>query len=585
LIGKAPTPGTTDLFGAIADLPDVPTLLVLDDVDPAHLECVGLAQRLLLAAPKLQLLVTCRRPLGLGEECVFRLTPLSCVPPRDHAGPSAAAELFLARAHDASAAEFRPKERELQAIEQVCQLLEGVPLAIELAAQQLATHRLGDLPGLLEHNQSWLASADQEVPRHRSLREAVGADYLLCEEAVRAVWRRVSVLVGPFAESTAAYVCEGGGILPEQVPFGLTRLVSSGVVQRLGDVGGVRAPRYRMTRAARDFGMEQLVKAGEFPVTAERRMIHCRQTAAVAENLWNMGCQRQAVELVADLHADFQAAVRHAITHREHVERAVEGVAGLWFWWMVYGHVEEGRSALLALLPLCPSDSPVLVRNWWLAAWLSVDDDPQRAGQLLARAWQAAILAGDDATIGRVSYVQGELAWRQLDARTAATHYSQAADTIPNRAPGGPSPAVSLAALAVAQIAIARRDARRSARRALTDPSVRSDAWATTLARYAQACIDHHDGHPRRAARRARRTLDALDPTLPAAQGTAALRQLINDVEEQARPPRQHPRLPAPRVGTPLSAQATGRSDPAPLPSYRKPGGVNDRVIPGAEFT
>ncbi|AZP22297.1 hypothetical protein EJC51_43145 [Streptomyces aquilus] len=537
----------TDLFAAVADLPALPTLLVLDDVDPVRLECAGLVQRLLMALPTLRVLVACRRELGVGEERVFRLAPLDCRSPRDTGRPSAAMELFLDRARLA-VADFRPTESDLRAIEEVCSVLEGVPLAVELAAQQLGAHAPADLPRLVTHNQCRLSADGRSVPRHRSLREAMAAEYLLCEEDVRAVWRRVGVLQGPFTEETAVFVCAGGGVAAEQVPFCVARLVSSGILERLDGPGGISMPRYRMRRAPRDFGFEQLTGTKEFRVAAERRMLHCRRTAAVAENLWSTGCQRQAVELVRERQADIQAAIRHAVARQEHVEWAVETMVGLWFWWMVYGHVEEGRRALLRLLSLpAPADSPVRREGWWLAAWMCADRDPRRAGELLARAWRAAVLAGDDATVGRVAYVHGVLACRHHDVHSAAAHFRQAADTIPALAPGGPTPAVSLAALAVAQLRSAPDDARHSARRALTHPSVRTDAWAIMLARHAQALLDHHDGRPRRAARRARRALEALDPTLPDPRGTAALRQLLSEAGERAARPRHGSLLPPSR--------------------------------------
>ncbi|WP_405741917.1 hypothetical protein OG885_42295 [Streptomyces sp. NBC_00028] len=547
LAGGAPASRSTDVFDVAAGLPPLPTLLVLDDVDPVHLECVGLVQRLLMALPTLRVLVTCRRPLGVGEERVLRLAPLDCRAPRDAERPSPAAELFVYRAR-AVVRGFRPGKADLEVVEQVCSVLEGVPLAVELAAQQLSVSSLADLPDLVLRNQCRLTASGRTVPRHRSLRAAVRAEYALCEEKERAVWRRASVLLGPFTEEAAAFVCAGGGVAPEQVPFCVARLLSSGVLERLDEPGvGVRMPRYRMRRAARDFGIELLTEANEFPVAAERRLIHCRRTAAVAENLWSTGCQRQAVELAQEGHADLQAAISHALAQGEHVEWAVESMVSLWFWWMVYGHAEEGRQTLLDLLSLPPADSPARCEGGWLAAWMCAESDPERAGRLLARAWRAAVLAGDDATIGRIAYVHGVLALRHHDAGEAAAHFQQAADIIPPDAPGGPSPAVSLAALAVAQIRSAPDDARHSARRALTHPSVRTDAWATMLARHAQALLDHHNGYPGRAARRARRALEALDSTLPVPDGTTALRELIEDVGEQADRPRRGALLPLPR--------------------------------------
>ncbi|MEU6578985.1 AAA family ATPase [Streptomyces sp. NPDC046805] len=557
LTGKRPRPDARDVTRALRG-PHAPcaqrVLLFLDDVDPGHAECLHLVQQLLMAMPALHVLVTSRRVLGLGDEHVLRLAPLCVEAPDDHDGPAPAVELFLARAR-AMAGEPGTEEVEPEAAQEVCRLLEGVPLAIELAAAQTTRHSVGELAELLERHQCWLSSPHPAVRRHRSLREAVGASYVLCERGLRTVWGRASIFEGSFAETTATYLCAGGGVKPHRVPAYLAQLAAVGVLEPVNDPGGVRQPRYRMTRAAREFGAERLREAGEFPVAAERRVLHCRGVAEVAENLWSTGDQRQAVHIVQDEQADLTAMVQYALIRTDHAEAALETVVNLWFWWAVYGRAEEGRAHLTRLLPLCDDDGPVMVRALWLAAWLTVGSDPRTARTLLGRAWPAAVSAGDDATVGRIAHVQGLLALRLQDAEGAAAHFREAADVIPAYAPGGPSPAVSRAALAVTQAGFAPAAAWRSAHRALAaHPGVRDDLWATVLARHALALVDYRRGHTGRAWRRARRALATLDDGLPAPHGSAALRQLVADIETGV-PGRLRPcSVPMPRTGEPLPA-------------------------------
>ncbi|MGW0186268.1 ATP-binding protein [Streptomyces sp. NPDC003362] len=525
-------PGT-DVIALVRDLHAAPVLLFLDDVDPVHAECVGLVQRLLMAVPDLRVLVTARRVLGLGDERVLRLAPLSCEVPDDPGAPGPAVRLFVERAR-AAARGFHAGDEQLRAAAEVCRLVEGVPLAIELAAAQTPRLPVGELAGLLRRDQGWLSSPHPTLRRHRSLREAIGAGYVLYDRAVRIVWDRASVFVDSFAESTAVFLCAGAGVRADQVPACLAQLTAVGILEPVGGTGGALQPRYRMTRAAREFGAERLREAGELPVAAERHLAHCRRAAAVAENLWHGGSQRQAVQVARDEHAEIGAAVRYAVAHPEYAHGALEAVVGLWFWWAVYDSAEEGRRHITHLLPLCEPDSPVAVRALWLAAWLTAAADPLEARTLLGRAWPAAVLAGDDATLGRIAHVQGLLALHEHDAPAAAAHFQQAADGIPYGAPGGPSPAVSRAAAAVAQAAFAPGAARRSARRALADPDVRDDTWACLLARYAQAVVDQRDGHRGRAWHRARRALGGLPAGPPSPQVVAALRQLVADIESGA---------------------------------------------------
>ncbi|MGW0992213.1 ATP-binding protein [Streptomyces sp. NPDC002520] len=549
---------TTARLVPAADPSPRPTLLFLDDADPVRTECAGLVQRLLMEAPGLRVLVTCRQALGLGDERVVRLAPLGAEP---------AAELFLARAR-AVVPGFRAERDELACVTRICRLVEGLPLAVELAAAQLArdpsVHALAER---LEHGQCWLAAPGPALRRHRSLRSAVGAAHLLLDRPARVVWSRSSVFAGAFTEPTAAYLCSGAGVAPHQVSACLARLAAAGVLETVGESGGVRPPRYRMTRAARDFGAERLRAAGEFPVALERHVLHCRRLAEVAEDLWNTGNQRQAARLVQDEEEDLTALVESVLARpdapAEHVAAALGAVVDLWFWWAVHGHAEEGRAHLARLLPRHTADDPLAARARWLAAWLHAPGDLATARTLLGEVWPAAVLAGDDALIGRVAHVQGLLAWEQGDARTAVECLRQAADIVPVYAPGGPAASVSLAALAIVQAPLAPGAARRSARRALAHPGVREDAWATALARYARACVDHHQGHSGRARHRAGRALAALDtgavlpgvlrtpdvPDMP--QVRAALRRLLADIESGTRTGLPVPdAVPAPRTGT-----------------------------------
>ncbi|MGW5043466.1 ATP-binding protein [Streptomyces griseoluteus] len=553
-------PSLADLVAALRDTAGRRSvLLLLDDADAVRTECAGLVQRLLMDVPGVRVLVTCRQALGLGEERVLRLAPLAS---------DAAVELFLARARDAAPG-FRADGAESVAVARICRVLEGVPLAVELAAGQLeAEPSARALADRLEQGQCWLAAPGPALRRHRSLRSAVGAAYLLCERPERAVWSRSSVFQGVFTEPTAAYLCAGAGVAPHQVPTCLAQLAAAGVLETLDEPGGLRPPRYRMTRAARDFGAERLRAAGEFEVAVERHVLHHRRLAEVAEHLWHAGDQRQAARLVRDNTAELTALVEYASRPEApaaQVTAALATVTDLWFWWTVHDHGEEGRAHLARLLPRATADDHLTARARWLAAWLHAPGDPATARTLLGQVWPVAVLAGDDALIGWVAHVQGVVAWERGEARTAAECFRQAADIVPAFAPGGPAPAVSLAALALAQARSSPGAAGRSARRALSSPGVRDDAWATALARYARAYTDHHQGHTARAWRRAHRALATLDarvslpgtldsPDIPSVR--ASLHRLLADIGAPRTP---RPTVPAPRTDTSMPSRTSSR--------------------------
>ncbi|MEV4232609.1 hypothetical protein AB0J81_37195 [Streptomyces bobili] len=208
------------------------------------------------------------------------------------------------------------------------------------------------------------------------------------------------------------------------MPSLLAQLAAFHVLEPVRDPGGLRQPRYRMTQAARDFGVERLREAGEYEVALELRAAHCRQIAVVAENLWASGCQDQAVRLVQEEQAELTSMLRQALCRPDQAETALETVVSLWFWWTVFDHGEEGRGCLLRLLPLRPTDSDT-GRGRVLAAWLGAGCDPQGARALLGLAWPAAVLAGDAAAVGHIAHVQGLIALHEGDQRAAAEHFAE----------------------------------------------------------------------------------------------------------------------------------------------------------------
>lgn len=562
--GGPPGPRDADATEAASAVSAGGLLLVLDDVDPVHTECAGLVQRLLMAVPALRVLVTARRALGLGDERVVRLAPLAVDCPAGARGPSPAVELFLSRARGGPPL----TDDDLPDVTRVCRLLEGVPLAIELAAGQLAEGTVCELATRLETDQCWLTGPGPLLRRHRSLRASLGAVHALCDETVRRVWHRAGVFAGPFTEAAAVQLCSGDGIEPHLVPSCLAVLSAAGVLQVIGEPGVVRPHRYRMTRAARDFGAERLSRAGESQEVLVRHAIHYRGVAAVAETLWNMGLQHQAAQIVLDEHDELMALAGRPQGRTDgsdesaYTTNALEAVLHLWFWWAAHERGAEGSRLLLGLLRHVRTDSPLVARGRWLAAWLLTAQDPWTAQRLLDLAWPTAVMAGDDALLGRIAHVRGTLAWQRRDPEAATRAYREAADTIPEGAAGGPRAAVSLAALSVVQAESSPEAAVRTAHRALARPDNHDDAWAAALAQYALAHADHRAGRTGRALRRVHRTLARLDAEPGAApQARTALLRLLDHIGRACGTSPEtagvrRPFVPVPRAGAPAPSTA-----------------------------
>ncbi|MFF8644187.1 hypothetical protein [Streptomyces sp. NPDC015345] len=390
---------------------------------------------------------------------------------------------------------------------EICRRLEGVPLAIELAAAQAADHSLAQLARMLESARGWPGTVDAPLRRHRSLRAAVGAGYALCGTEERTVWARLSVFAGDFDEDAAAFVCGGGGLGAQDVPAALARLVLASVVEPVRDPGGVLSPRFRLSAAVRGFGAERLESAGEAAAAISRHLYWYGHVASTAHHLWSTGLHERAVALVRDEEADLRAALARRPSGADQASMALTLAVDLWFWWALCGNAPEGREHLLRLLPLGRTDTLVRRQALWLAGWLAVCTGSPDAAETLGQAWRVALLAGDDATVGRVCHTLGALALDEGRTERAIAHLREAADTLPAHAEYGPPVAVSWALLAVAQARVAPGDATRSIRRASAGPQPRHDLWTRSMTQYAQALVDHVRGRRSRAWRRAHKAL------------------------------------------------------------------------------
>ncbi|MGW0734054.1 ATP-binding protein [Streptomyces sp. NPDC002851] len=564
-------PGPVDLSDPkdaerlVAWLADRRMLLFLDDLDPARAAGIRVLPSLLERAPGVRVLVTARQPLGLGDERVLRLGPLPVTvtsyesyaayeASRSRARevheaseadgnrqrdvrPGPGMRLFLARARAArpepsapSAHEREGEDNHLAAVEEVCRILEGVPLALELAAAHSARIPVENMARLLTLSQSWLVGPEQGLRRHRSVRTAVSSGFTLCERRERIVWARLSVFAGEFDERAAVAVCAGSGVGADEVPAALARLTMASVLETVRDPGGVRPGRYRLPGAAREFGAERLRVADESVVVAGLYRHHYGRVAGIAHALWHGGRHGQALRLLREEAENVRYALRTAPEEGEEAEEALRTAVDLWFWWVVGEREAEGLDLLQRLIHHGPVDGRLRTRGLWLAGWLAVHARDPRAGDLLGRAWRVAVLDGDDAMVGRTLHAQGVRAHLAGDAERAVGYLEEAARITPPYADYGPSVAVSWAALAVAQSRHAPRAALRSARRALADPELRQDAWARAIAQYARALAEYRLGRTGRAWRWAHKALAVLEG-LGATSRVACLEALVRRIE------------------------------------------------------
>ncbi|WP_223853497.1 ATP-binding protein [Microbispora bryophytorum] len=228
-------------------------LLILDTCEHLVDACAHLTQKLLDTAPHLRILATSRRSLNAPGEYTASVPPLTLPGdnPSDNPFTNEAVELFGARA-SAVVPDFAVDEDNITAVTELCRRLDGIPLAIELAAVRLRTLSVEQILALLADRFSLLAGASRTaLPRHQTLRAAIGWSHELCEPAERLLWARLSVFAGDFELEAARHVCAGDALPSDRILDVIGGLVDKSVLLSFPTPGRSALPADRHAAAVR----------------------------------------------------------------------------------------------------------------------------------------------------------------------------------------------------------------------------------------------------------------------------------------------------------------------------------------------
>ena len=417
------------LVGRLADvIADGQLLLVLDSCEHL-LDATGvLVDALLRSCPRLRVLATSRHPLGLDGEAVLAVPPLP-TPPAD-AGPDAfsydAMRLLVDRAQAAvPGIEFGA--RDAGPLAELCRRLDGIPLAIELAAVRLRTLSPQDVVARLEDRFALLARSGPAVPeRHRSLRATMEWSQELLSEPERLLWQRAAVFAGTFDVAAAEAVCADSPLPAGQILDAFTGLVDASL---LDVVRHGSAPRFRMLDTVRSFGLDLLARAGGTDKARGRHLDWCAREAASASEQFITPAQVQAFDRLDAVHAELSAAINHCLHTPGLLETGLRIACDLWLYWEARGHLTEGRRLLEALLDACPPQSTERARGVTVAGFLALGaTDPDTAEPLLQEG-RALGLAGDQQfTVAMATQYLGQAALFHRDLARADGLLRHAAD-------------------------------------------------------------------------------------------------------------------------------------------------------------
>ncbi|MBB4936052.1 putative ATPase/DNA-binding SARP family transcriptional activator [Streptosporangium album] len=319
-------------------------LIVLDNCEHVVEAAAALADQVLAACPGVRVLATSREPLGITGEMTWPVPPLD-LPPGD-GDPGEALGYPAVRLFTERAAAVRPgyrPEAEAAAVVRICRELDGMPLAIELAAARLRSlsaeqiaHRLDDRFRLLT------GGSRTALPRHQTLRAVVGWSWDLLDEQERTLARRLSAFAGGAALDCAEAICSGQGLARADVLDVLARLVDKSLVVAHSHDAVVR---YRMLETIRAYAAERLAEAGEHDRVRLAHAVFFTELAETSDPGLRGAGQLAAVAAMAAEHDNLSAALRWTVeTARFDLALRMVGALG-WYWWLRGYRIEGARRA------------------------------------------------------------------------------------------------------------------------------------------------------------------------------------------------------------------------------------------------
>ncbi|MGW5740804.1 LuxR C-terminal-related transcriptional regulator [Amycolatopsis sp. NPDC003861] len=392
-------------------------LLVLDNCEQLIDDVADMVAQLLAAAPLLRVLATSREPLMLESEQVIVVPPLS-VPPASSewstsdvlvgAMPYDAVQLLATRAAAAGVPGFAASA-DGALVAQLVRRLDGIPLAIELAAAGLYTRSVADMVAQLDDQLGLLVNGRRDTPQHhQSLHAAIQWSHRTCSSGQRTLWARLSVFSASFDIDDVQAVCAdstddtpGTTVDGEPVTQLLDALARKSIVSVERDTGG--SVRYRLLEAIRQFGQEEL--AGLDSAEPDRWRIrhagYCRHLAVEAASAYFSARDVEMIGRVRKAMPDIRSALDWCLSQPAHHEMALQlavalGEARIWF------HIattEEGRRWLHAAIKAAGGQAPstLVLRGRALLAWLAMQQADPQAGLLVDACREQAFRAARSA--------------------------------------------------------------------------------------------------------------------------------------------------------------------------------------------
>jgi len=408
VLSVRPLPGRTQTQAATQRLADDRALVVLDNCEHVLEAAADLCEALLRGCPRVAVVATSRSALNIPGESDWRVPSLS--PPGsdapDDIALSDAARLFVERAAKVSA-DFRLRSENAEAVARICRDLDGVPLAIELAAARVRMLSAEQIAAGLGDRFRLLTGGPRGVlARYQTMRASVDWSYALLPEPERVLFQRLAVFAGGWSLEAVETVCPGEGLEHAAVFDLLASLVDKSLVtvEQHG-----RTVRHRLLETVRQYAFELLAESGELPRLRDRHLEFCLAFAEQAAVQLDLPRNLEWLDLLEPEAANFDAAIAHTIGHDP--DRALRIGVALTSWWELGGRFAVGQSALeRALEASDPSPRPLRARALWSCGHLArFRGDREAVGRYLPQTLELAESIGDERTMARALVTLGHV--------------------------------------------------------------------------------------------------------------------------------------------------------------------------------
>jgi predicted ATPase/class 3 adenylate cyclase/Tfp pilus assembly protein PilF len=388
-------------------------LLFLDNCEHILSGVTPLVDMLLREASNLSILATSRTPIGVVGEMVWRIPPLAtpelnCEIPLEKLVQFEAVKLFVERAVSARA-DFTMTSKNAFAIARICARLDGIPLAIELAAARVRILSVIDIATRLDDRFRLLVSPQNAIPRHKTLRSLIDWSYDMLPEKERILLRRLSIFAGGWTLNAAEEICADGNINSFEILDLLANLVDKSLVIAETKGGGER---YHFLETIRQYAQERLLESQDMEEFPDRHAQYF--TAIVEEAFGQLWGQNQAhwLEQLESEHDNLRSAMDWLTQMKIDDDRLLRLATSLWRFWEIRGYLNEGRARLEVALEHSPTSSHLLrgqaLRGAGMLAFQQ--GDYERATALHGQSLSLFRDIGDKLGIGRELSALGEIA-------------------------------------------------------------------------------------------------------------------------------------------------------------------------------